>query len=769
MTQPQPTRILQSIYDESQRLCTEVGRRHDPHSFYILMALFTVENQAGHLLRLSGFSEDILLDHFPNDWGEREGALQRLQFDCTELAKRMGDDRVNSLHLLFALATDEEGRAREALQRSGAQIGVSLAKVLDRCERVLVRAQRGQSRVGHVPEAKAVHGGPRTRPPATRTLTPTPSEGEELKTLAPQWVEPERSKTPTLDQLCEDMSALALTGAISPIVGRQEELGKILDILGKRRSNNPVIVGPPGVGKTALVEGLAHALQESGDERRILGLDIGRLMAGTGLRGSLSDRLGRLRQEIQDSDQGIVLFIDEIHGLLGAGEGVNQEIAGELKAALARGQLPCIGATTEDEYRMVFAKDPALSRRFSPIFITEPSKEEAFLMLQGAASAYGCHHGLELPDPALRAAVDLSHRYLDEGQLPAKAFDLLDLAASRARRSGADALEVEAVASVVAERARMPIERLLGGDEEKLLKFEAELAERVVGHEDALQKIATTLRRNRAGFGGDKPIGSFLLLGPTGVGKTEVARATAEALFGRHDDMLRFDMGEFTEAHSVARLIGAPPGYVGHEEGGQLTEGIRRWPYRVLLFDEIEKGHPDVLQVLLALLDEGRVSDSRGFTVDARHCVVFLTSNLGARRVSQRSVGFGGGSRDVSADVLSEAKRKLPPEFFNRLDEVLAFEPLTPAEARAIAERMMEASLDRFHEHRRITVDVEDGVFDWLVEEGYSEADGARPMRRTVQNVLESALAEAVLKGELSDGGEAQLILGDEGPEVRCA
>jgi ATP-dependent Clp protease ATP-binding subunit ClpC len=765
---------LKQVYAEAERLCLQVGRRQEPHSFYVLMALFTADNPAGDFLRAHGVAEDDLLDHFPADWPEAPGGLPRVQAGARAQADAAGDAWVNTYHLLLALIDDREGKARIALEAALAATTVSVAKVRRRCHKVLARHRRdvaiarGGQHVSSIP-----HGGSTISRTPERVGTATILPGdEEPPTVLPQMVEPKGAPTPTLDALCVDLVAQAQAGLISPLIGRSAELDRMLDILGKRQSNNPLIVGPSGVGKTALVEGLAQRIAD-GDggavqDRRLLGLEVGSLLAGTALRGSLSERVKALRREVAEADPGVVLFIDEIHGLIGGGEsGGGPGAADELKAALARGELPCIGATTEDEYRRLFAKDPALSRRFTPIFLSEPEPEEAVTMLAGAAPAYRDHHRTEFSADALQAAVRLSHRYMSEGHLPAKAFDVLDLAGSRVARAGGTEVTGRDVAQVVADAVRMPVERIDGGDEERLLRLEQLLGERVVGRHDALAAIATTLRRNQAGFGGKRPIGSFLLLGPTGVGKTEVARALSEVLFGKAEDMLRFDMGEFSEAHAVSRLVGSPPGYVGHEEGGQLTEGVRRRPYRVLLFDEIEKAHRDVLQVLLSLLDEGVVTDARGVRVSFRHCLVVMTSNLGAQAATRRSVGFGDDApkADRAADA---AKRAIAPELWNRIDEVLTFPALTREEAKAIGRMLLETSLASLKDARGVSVLYPPELLDWIVERGYSQADGARPMRRLVQRSLEAAVAEAVLAGAVQRGGEAQLVLGDEGPELRC-
>jgi len=771
---------LVSVYEEAGRLCSEVGRRSEPQSFYLLMALYTTPNPTGDFLRAHGIEEDLLLDVFPKAWIEPSGIATKLRHEATLEAERLGDAWTNSYHLLLALISDTEGRARIALERAVQERHLELRKLRQRCHKLLAKHRHDLTARSGSKSAKRAQN---SRPPqgvsrapeavGTATLAPMHLDPLEPATLLPHMV---MSSTPTLDSLCVDLIAQAKGGALSPVVGRDVELAKTLDVLGKRQANNPLIIGPSGVGKTALVEGLALAIAagEAGplNETRLLALEVGALLAGTALRGSLSERLSSLRREVAAG--GTVLFIDELHSLMGSGSegGGGNGAADELKSALARGELPCIGATTEEEYQRHIAKDAALARRFTPIFLAEPEPEEAEVMITGSLPAYESHHGCTFHEATVAAAVRLSHRYMSEGALPAKAFDVLDLAASRSARKGELEVSPRAVAEVVAEAVRMPVERIDGGDEERLLNLESLLAERVVGREQAIASISQTLRRNQAGFGGRRPIGSFLLLGPTGVGKTEVARALSDVLFGSSDDMLRFDMGEFTESHAVARLIGAPPGYVGHEEGGQLTEAVRRKPYRVLLFDEIEKAHPDVQQVLLALLDEGRVSDGRGLRVSFRHCLVILTSNLGAIRSTERRIGFGGASEaseSIQSSALVEAaKAAMPPELMGRIDEVLAFPMLTRPEATQIAERLLASSLDRLEQERHIKISADVQVIEWLVREGFTPEDGARPMRRLIQRSVEGLLAESVLRGDLKAGDQADLIAHSDGLKVSC-
>jgi len=578
---------------------------------------------------------------------------------------------------------------------------------------------------------------------------------------------------PLLATLGRNLTALAAAGKIDPVIGRDREIEQLLDVLARRRSNNPVLVGPPGVGKTAIVEGLACRIAGFGDQvghlegRVLIEISAGSLISGTGVRGALAERMRALREEVELSDGRVLLFIDEIHSVVG-GDGPD-DLAQELKASLARGELPCVGATTDAEYRRCFEKDAALARRFSAIRVGEPTPEATREILEGLVPRYETHHAVGYAPDALSAAVDLSVRYLAERQLPDKAIAVLDQAGARVRRRAGQVVDREAVAAVIAELAEVPIERLLARDSDKLLELESHLEDRIVGHSAAIARIADTLRKGAAGFRGKRPVGTFLLLGPTGVGKTEMAKAVADVVFPA-GAMSRFDMSELSEAHAVARLMGSPPGYIGHEEGGQLTEAVRGRPYQLLLLDEIEKAHPDVLLALLPLLDEGRLTDARGRTVDFTHTIVFMTSNLGAGAPAARGrIGFGGESPRIIEDgaaAIAAARAALPPELWNRIDEPLWFSALGEAEVEEIARRMLSAVAGTLAEERGIVLSVDPTALAALCAAGgYDASLGARPMRRTIGRLVESPLASKILSGELTEGDE--IVLLGEGATLR--
>src|SRR5690606_16107465 len=493
------------------------------------------------------------------------------------------------------------------------------------------------------------------------------------------------------------------------------------------------------------------------DDRILVEVPIAELFAGTGVRGALAGRLAALKKEVRSSEGRVVLFFDEIHQLF-ASEAA-EEISGDLKLALAKGELPCIGATTLEEYRRHIEADSALARRFCAVEVDEPGRDEAYLILDSLARKLEGHHRVTYEPEALALGVAWSVRYLPGRALPDKAVSIVDLAGARVRRRGGQRVTPEAVAEVVASLAGMPTERLLESDGDRMLRLEEILSERVIGHSEHMKKIARILRRNAAGLGARRPIGTFLLLGPTGVGKTETAKAIAEVLFHTESAITRIDMSELSEAHAVAKLVGAPPGYVGHDAGGQLTEAVRRRPYQVVLLDEIEKAHPEVLTAFLAVFDEGRMTDGRGRTVDFSNAVIVLTSNLGAAEVtgaSRRRVGFStqdDASDDVAQRVVAAARQVLPPELYNRIDEVLVFSPLSRGDVRRITRKMLQGIASSLHQQRGVRLEVEEGAIEHLLAAGGFDPElGARPMRRTLARLVEAPLAEKILRGELSSG-----------------
>ncbi len=637
------------------------------------------------------------------------------------------------------------------------------------------------------------------------------------------------SDTPTIDQFGTDLTAMAREGRVDPVVGREQEIEQTVEVLSRRTKNNPVLIGDPGVGKTAIVEGIAQRIVD-GDvpdtlrDKRLIQLDLAGMVAGTRYRGDFEERLKKVIDEIRAHGESLIAFIDELHTVVGAGGAEGAISAGNmLKPALARGELHIIGATTIDEYRKNIEKDAALERRFQPILVPEPSVTETIEILRGLRDRYEAHHQVRFTDEALVAAAELSNRYITDRFLPDKAIDLVDQAGARVRlrtktpardrrereerlerlqREKDEAVAVEDygragalrdeiaeltqagdsagggektvpevtpadIADVVSRATGIPVAQLTAEEKERLLRLEEQLHHRVVGQDEAVSVVAEAVRRSRAGLGDpNRPIGSFLFLGPTGVGKTELARALAEALFGSQDRMIRIDMSEFQERHTVSRLVGAPPGYVGYEEAGQLTEAVRRTPYAVLLLDEIEKAHPDVFNILLQVLDDGRLTDGQGRTVDFKNTVLIMTSNLGSDVIGRRALGFGGGGsgraggasgaaraedeslRDRLMGRLREAFR---PEFLNRVDEIIVFRQLDEAQLRQITSLLLEETTRRLYA-QAISVDYTQDAVDWLARRGFQPEFGARPLRRTIQREVDSRLSEMLLDGRLRPG-----------------
>jgi len=614
-----------------------------------------------------------------------------------------------------------------------------------------------------------------------------------------------------LSKYARDLTQAAQNGKLDPVIGRDEEIRRTMQVLSRRSKNNPLLIGEPGVGKTAIAEGLANRIvsgdvPESIRGKRLLSLDMGALIAGAKYRGEFEERLKAVLKEIESASGDIILFIDEIHTLVGAGKGDGaMDAANLLKPALARGELHCIGATTLDEYRKHLEKDAALARRFLTVFVTEPSTEDTVSILRGLKEKYEVHHGIRISDAAIVAAAQLSNRYITDRFLPDKAIDLMDEASSRLRMqvdSKPEALDeidrrivqlkievealkkesddemaaldaasdkadtlaletvtAESIAAIVSRWTGVPVEKMLEGERDKLLNMEAALSARVVGQEKAVASVSDAVRRARAGLKDPaRPIGSFLFLGPTGVGKTELTKALAAFMFDDDTAITRMDMSEYMEKHSVARLIGAPPGYVGYDEGGALTEAIRRRPYQVILFDEVEKAHPDVFNVLLQVLDDGRLTDGQGRTVDFRNTLIIMTSNIGAQHLL--NLGDGENVNAARIGVMAEVNAHFRPEFLNRLDEILLFERLKPEHMGAIVDIQM-ARLQGWLKDRQIMLKLTPEARKLLGEQGYDPSYGARPLKRVIQKNVQDALARIVLSGKLQDGSTVEIQVKD--------
>jgi len=707
-------------------------------------------------------------------------------------AERLKDEFVGTEHLFIAMVGEEKGEAARILKGSG----IDQEKVYSALQKL-----RGGHRV-------------------------TDEHAE--------------SKYRSLEKYTRDLTELARKGKLDPVIGRDDEIKRVMQILTRRTKNNPMIIGDAGVGKTAIAEGLAQKIvtddvPNSLKGRRVSALDMGALVAGSKFRGEFEERLKAVMDEIRQAQGEIILFIDEFHTVVGAGAAEGAiDASNMLKPALARGELQCIGATTLDEYRKFVEKDRALERRLQPVFIGEPSIEDTVDMLKGLRPRYEAHHKIKISDGALEAAARLSQRYISDRYLPDKAIDLIDEAASKLRidtesappevksleqrlnqltneeEAASQRQDYEQAAQFKSERMRLeeeynraksewlkqgkidetvdeeniawliskwtgiPVSQMLAGEAEKLLHMEERIHERLVNQEEAVAVICEAIRRSRAGLKDPKrPIGSFMFLGPTGVGKTELARTLAQFLFDDENAMVRLDMSEYQEKHTVSRLIGAPPGYVGYEEGGQLTEAVRRRPYRVILLDEIEKAHPEVFNSLLQVLDDGRLTDGHGRTVDFKNAIVIMTSNAGVELI-KRDVSFGFAPQkgtakarqqsyeDMKGKVMGEAKKMFRPEFLNRLDEIIVFHELTEKQLRQIVDLLVKDLQQRLAE-RELEVEITDKAKLWLAKEGYDPVYGARPLRRALERYVENPLSSKLLRGEFGQGDIIVVDLGDKG------
>lgn len=575
------------------------------------------------------------------------------------------------------------------------------------------------------------------------------------------------SETRILDQYSRDLTLLAASGSFDPVIGRDEEIRRSVQILSRRSKNNPVLIGEPGVGKTAVAEGIAAYIAgsdapDSMAGKRLVALDLPALLAGTKYRGDFEERVKAVLKDVKKAGD-VILFIDEMHTMIGAGSAEGAiDAANILKPALGRGEVQIIGATTPEEYRRHIEKDAALERRFQPVKIAEPSRGDSLKMLGAVRQGLEKHHGVKISDAALTAAVDLSARYINDRFLPDKAIDLADEAAAHIRVSGGGLVTAEDIAAVVSLWTGIPVANLSADETKRLRNMESILHRRVIGQNEAVTAVSRAIRRGRVGLSDpNRPIGSFLFLGPTGVGKTELCRALAEAVFGESEAMIRLDMSEYMEKHAVSKLIGSPPGYVGYEDGGQLTERVRRKPWSVVLFDEIEKAHEDVWGILLQIMDDGRLTDSAGRVVSFRNTIIVMTSNVGAKSISdgRPRMGFtpdgGDEAQLMRARINEELRRTFKPEFLNRIDETIVFRRLSRAEIRSIAERMLLTVAERF-KALGMTLSVPDQVVDFLAERGYDEKYGARPLRRAIRSMIEDKAAELMLTDSLGRGDTVQ-------------
>ncbi|MCD8834847.1 ATP-dependent Clp protease ATP-binding subunit [Staphylococcus arlettae] len=800
-------------------------------------------------------------------FGRLTERAQRVLAHAQEEAIRLNHSNIGTEHLLLGLMKEPEGIAAKVLE----SFEITEEKVVEEVEKLIGHGQEQMGALHYTPRAKKVielsmdearklhhnfvgtehillglireNEGVAARVFANLDLNITKARAQVVKALGSPEMNNKNAQanksnnTPTLDSLARDLTVIAKDGTLDPVIGRDQEITRVIEVLSRRTKNNPVLIGEPGVGKTAIAEGLAQAIvnnevPETLKNKRVMSLDMGTVVAGTKYRGEFEERLKKVMEEIHQAGN-VILFIDELHTLVGAGgaEGAI-DASNILKPALARGELQCIGATTLDEYRKNIEKDAALERRFQPVQVDEPTVEDTVEILKGLRDRYEAHHRINISDRAVEAAVQLSNRYVSDRFLPDKAIDLIDEASSKVRlkshttppnlkeieqhieqvknekdaavhaqefenaanlrdkqtklekqyeeatnnwknaQNGENtALSEEDIAEVIAGWTGIPLTKINETESQRLLNLEDTLHDRVIGQKEAVNSISKAVRRARAGLKDPKrPIGSFIFLGPTGVGKTELARALAESMFGEEDAMIRVDMSEFMEKHAVSRLVGAPPGYVGHDDGGQLTEKVRRKPYSVILFDEIEKAHPDVFNILLQVLDDGHLTDTKGRRVDFRNTVIIMTSNVGAQELQdQKFAGFGGAEEGqdyetIRKTMLKELKNAFRPEFLNRVDDIIVFHKLDKDELKEIVTMMVNKLTERLSE-QDISISVTDTAKEKIAEEGYDPEYGARPLIRAIQKTVEDNLSELILDGNKIEGKD--VVIDHDGKEFK--
>ncbi len=783
---------------EAQESAKELGHNYVGTEHLLIGLLESGDSAAARTLSAFNIQKEAVLEQidrlvgrgdyqFTDSFGYTPRTKKIIELSLYE-AKTLNNNYIGTEHLLLALIREREGVAARILQDLGADLNAMRKNVIE-------------SMNGEGGNAKS-HGGDKD--------------------------------TPTLNQYGKDLTKLAKEGELDPVIGRENEIARIIQILSRRTKNNPVLIGDPGVGKSAIIEGLAQRIV-SGDipdllrGKRVVTLDLGGMLAGTKYRGEFEERIKAAIDELRAS-KNTILFIDELHTIVGAGASEGSiDASNILKPALARGEIQVVGATTLDEYRRYIEKDAALERRFQPVVVGEPSLEEAKQILFGLRDRYEAHHKARITDEAVNAAVELSDRYISDRFLPDKAIDLMDEAASKVRlqayvappdmkdlQTKIEALKKEKeeavtnqnyeraaqvrdeeqklqkemqdmrsewetarqdkecvvteddIAQVVAAWTNIPVKKLTEDESERLLHLEDTLHKRVIGQDEAVRAVSRAIRRARAGLKDPKrPIGSYIFLGPTGVGKTELSKALAEAMFGDEDAIIRLDMSEYMEPHSVAKLTGSPPGYVGYDDGGQLTEKVRRKPYSVVLFDEIEKAHPDVFNVLLQILEDGRLTDSKGRVVDFKNTILIMTSNVGASKLDKAAhVGFGAAQADVMEQervkevMMQELKKTFRPEFLNRVDEIIMFHSLEKEQTRQIVTLMLKNVSERLKE-RGIALTVTDEAQDYLATEGFDPTYGARPLRRAIQQQVEDSLSEEILSGKIQLGDAVEAYMED--------
>lgn len=788
----------------SQQSAVELGHNYVGTEHILLGLVKEGTGVAARVLQAQGITEEKILREIDELIGRGDTAgetpvgftprTKRVLELAFKEARRMGQGYIGTEHLLLGIMKEGESVAVRIMM----DLGVDPQKLLNELVKILNEETPGSN---GAPKSSSAN-----------------------------------SATPTLNQFGRDLTDMAREGRIDPVIGRDKEIERVIQILSRRTKNNPCLIGEPGVGKTAIAEGLAQKIVEGNipeilNDKRVVTLDLSSMVAGAKYRGEFEDRLKKAMEEIRKAGN-VILFIDELHTIVGAGAAEGAiDASNILKPSLARGEIQVIGATTLNEYRKHIEKDAALERRFQPITVGEPSKEEAVEILKGVRDKYEAHHRVKITDDALEAAVMLSDRYITDRFLPDKAIDLVDEAASRIRlktftappdikdmeerveklskekedsircqefekaarirdeeqklknelekikdqwhqknQTKTDTVTADEIAEIVASWTGIPVKKLAEEESERLLKMEDTLHERVIGQEEAVKSISRAIRRGRVGLKDPKrPVGSFIFLGPTGVGKTELCKALAEAMFGDEKSMIRVDMSEFMEKHSVSKLVGSPPGYVGYDEGGQLTEKVRRRPYSVLLFDEIEKAHPDIFNILLQILEDGRLTDSQGRVVDFRNTIIIMTSNVGARTITEpKRLGFSIAKdesaknyEDMKSNVMGELKKMFRPEFLNRIDDIIVFHPLSEDNIKEIVKLMTQVLVKRLKANE-MELEISEDLLAHLAKKGYDPIFGARPLRRAIQSMVEDKLAEEILEGRIKAGDSIKIGMEEE-------
>jgi len=823
-------RVLQLATEEAGRL----GHDH-VRTEHLLLGLIKAEGAAAKVLQQLGVDLVNLFSDLESMIGHGEGSPKKITLSprakkalelAYQAARELGFNYVGEEHLLLGIIREGESLAAQALHKRKVNFDKVAKEIIQEAEKSLGGSPGPEDAGEAFPEGEEFEAG-----------LPGGGGPEEMFGFPGLGIgAPPRPNKPALQSYGRDLTNMAKKGELDPVIGREKEIDRIIRILSRRTKNNPALLGDPGVGKTAIVEGLAERII-SGDvpeilkNKSLIALDLGGMVAGTKYRGEFESRVKKVLDEILSKKRQIILFIDELHTLVGAGGAEGAIDAGNmLKPALARGELQVIGATTLDEYRKNIEKDPALERRFQPVLVSEPTVDQTIEILKGIRDRYEAHHRVKIPDAAIVAATTLADRYISDRFLPDKAIDVMDEAAAKVRLrtispppeikqlhkelsaakrekeaalsgqkyeqaasfrdklaevdkkvkeaeekwqlergTGEPTVTEDDIASIVSDWTGIPVIKLTAAETEKLIHMEGELHKRVIGQDEAITAISQAIRRGRAGLKPpQRPVGSFIFAGPTGVGKTEVARRLAEFLFGTQDALVRVDMSEYMEKHTVSRLVGAPPGYVGYEEGGTLTEAVRRKPYSVILFDEIEKAHPDVFNILLQVLDDGRLTDSKGHVVDFKNTVIIMTTNVGQREIVQQgAIGFMAREdreatyEKIKDTVLTDLKKEFRPEFLNRIDEIIVFHPLTEDELRHIA-RLLIVDLQKQVANRGLKLEVTDEVINKIIKEGFEPKYGARPLRRAVQHLLENLLSNEIIAGKFKEGDIVNATLVNE-------